>query len=712
MFAIGAAEADATRDIAAPDAAAIAPGPDAAPGRVWLEAPEPADVEPARAWLASLPLFGGEHVTPLSRRPGAVDASVGWWLRLDAKHLEQFAEAWDARPAHVTWLGNAHMQSLLQGTRPVRAKVSIRPSGVDWFAISAEWEAEGAALTEEDLARLRAARTRFVKLTSGWVRRDLADEFDDVAATLADLGVEVDGSEQRVSTWQLAHARAASLDALESMSGADDFRHDVERLRATLRAFRGLPRVAIPNGLRGELRPYQREGLDFLAFVTGLGMGAILADDMGLGKTVQALAWWLHARACDPSLGPALVVCPASVMHNWQREAARFTPGLSVLVLGRGGGRHALRKDIPRHDLVITNYALLRRDIVQWKALSLGAAILDEAQNVKNPDAAVSRAVFSLQARHRLALTGTPLENRALDLWSLMQFVNPGYLGPRRAFVARYDAPDAAPYMRRLLSARLRPVTLRRLKSQVARELPDRIEERRDCPLTAGQRQFYLAELQRGRDRVHALESAEGGLRRNRIEVLAALTRLRQVCCHPALAGGRASLGSGKFDALFELLEPLLAEGHKVLLFSQFVECLKLLDAAMESRGMRRHMLTGSTLKRDEVVDAFEADPEPAVFLISLKAGGTGLNLTSASYVVLFDPWWNPAVEAQAIDRTHRIGQTRTVIAYRMLTEGTIEEKIWELQQRKAALARDVLGEESFARGLTKDDLDYLLSDS
>jgi SNF2 family DNA or RNA helicase len=321
----------------------------------------------------------------------------------------------------------------------------------------------------------------------------------------------------------------------------------------------------------------------------------------------------------------------------------------------------------------------------------------------------VSRAVLELNARHRLALTGTPIENRALDLWSIMQFVNPGYLGRRAQFVARYDRPDVPPHARRLLAARLRPVMVRRLKEEVEPDLPPRIEERLECELTPGQRRLYLAELMRGREMVARLKATPDGVMSHKIEILAALTRLRQVCCHPALIGGRESLGSGKFDALFELLEPILAEGHKVLVFSQFVECLKLLAAEMKRRAIVHHMLTGATTRRGEVVAAFENDPKPCVFLISLKAGGTGLNLTAAGYVVLFDPWWNPAVEAQAIDRAHRIGQTHTVIAYRMMAAGTLEEKIWKLQQRKEALADEVLGEESFARSLTQKDLDELL---
>jgi superfamily II DNA or RNA helicase len=673
-------------------------------GRWLLERPDPESVRGAREWVASLPLAAGRGVRARDRA-----SAPGTAVRITARTLEALAEAWERRPPEVTYLGNRRMRELLVGG-VARPRVKLSASGVDWFAIRAEWEAEGRALTEADLARLRASNTRFVKLSSGWVRRERATEHDAAAEVLADLGIEMDGGEQRLSPWQLARAKPGSLAALEELGADPEAAAQIHRLRARVESFAGLPEVPVPDTFRGLLRPYQREGLDFLVYVTGLGLGAILADDMGLGKTVQVLAWIEHARRTEPDGGSVLVVCPASVVHNWIRESERFLPHLRVLALTSGHERHALRQETPQHDVVVTNYALLRRDLADWRRMRLRAVVLDEAQNIKNPDAAVSHGVRQLDCRHRLALTGTPLENRALDLWSIMQFVNPGFLGVRKAFVARYDSPDAPPYKRRLLAARLRPVLLRRLKSQVAMELPDRIEERRDCELTPGQRRLYLLELERGRALVAGLRTREE-VQRHRMEILSVLTRLRQICCHPSLAGGKETLGSGKFDVLFELLEPLLAEGHKVLLFSQFVECLKLLATEMDARGVRHHMLTGATTRREQAVVAFESDPEPCVFLISLRAGGTGLNLTGATYVVLFDPWWNPAVEAQAIDRAHRIGQTRTVIAYRMLAMGTIEEKIWELQQRKAALANDVLGEAGFARKLDREDLQYLFAD-
>ncbi|HSP97493.1 MAG TPA: DEAD/DEAH box helicase [Candidatus Dormibacteraeota bacterium] len=678
--------------------------PTAAAGEAWIELPDPATVAPLSAWVRMLPLTSAV-------RAGAPDANgVGWWMRVARRTLEAFGEAWEQRPPGIAFFGTSGIRRLLGVSRIGAPRLRVRASGVDWLTVSADWEAEGLRLDEADLAALRSASGPFVKLDAGWVRRDLIEEHDDAAELLADLGISLDEGEQRVSVWQLAGASEDGLAHLATLGVDAETLAAVEDLRQRVAAFTGIETVPLPAGLTATLRPYQRHGLDFLAHTARLGLGAVLADDMGLGKTVQALAWLLHLRVEDPDGGPVLVVCPASVVHNWAREAARFAPELRVLLLTSGKERHALREEIPAHDLVITTYALLRRDIEDWTGVPLRAAVLDEAQFIKNPDAAVARAALALNAKHRLALTGTPLENRALDLWSIMQFCNPGYLGGRGAFVRRVDRPDAPPHVRALLAAKLRPVLLRRSKGAVAPELPPRIEERRDCELTTEQRQLYLAELKKSRTLLTQINSTDR-FAKDKLHVLAALTRLRQICCHPALAGGRPDLASGKFEALFEMLEPLLAEGHKVLVFSQFVQCLKLLQTALRARGVRFHTLTGATTKRDQVVSGFQDDPEPCVFLISLKAGGTGLNLTAASYVVLFDPWWNPAVEAQAIDRTHRIGQDRTVIAYRMLTLGTIEERIWELQQRKSTLVRDVLGEGGFSRALTRDDLEYLLAD-
>ncbi len=678
---------------------------------LWIEAPDAETVEPLLAWLHGTSAKPGSDGRAETDGLGWHDRHRGWWIRASRRQMEAFADAWEQRPSGVAYFGNARVRRLLADAPLATPHVRVHASGLDWLAVSADWEIEGSTLSDADLAKLRSATTRFVRLERGWVRREAIERHAEIDAMLADLGVEPGQGEQRITLWQLAGARRESLEALARMGAGEETVRALAELRERVAQFIGLPEVPLPAGFIGTLRPYQQCGLDFLVYTSSLAIGALLADDMGLGKTVQALAWLEHLRAAAPGDGPALVVCPASVVHNWAREAERFVPGLRVLLLTRGAARHTLRAAIPQHDLIVTTYSLLRRDVDEWRQSELRAVILDEAQNIKNPDAVVTRAALALRARHRLALTGTPLENRALDLWSIVSFVNPGYLGSRAQFTARFDRLDAPPHARMLLAAKLRPLLLRRMKQDVATDLPDRIEERRDCELTRGQRQLYLAELQRSRRTVAKLSTDAGALRQNKIAILAALTRLRQICCHPALAGGKTSLGSGKFDTLAELLEPILAEGHKVLLFSQFVQCLKLLRADLEARGVPCHLLTGATVRREAVVTAFSEDPRACVFLISLKAGGTGLNLTSASYVVLFDPWWNPAVEAQAIDRTHRIGQHRTVIAYRLLSLGTIEEKIWELQQRKAALARDILGEDGFARSLTRDDLQYLLAD-
>lgn len=694
---------------AADDDDTTAPRP-APEGEVWLELPDPERVDPLSRWLDALGAALASTPRGLRARPADDESAVGGWLLLQPTTIDAFARAWDERPSHVRWFANERARLLMETPEVLVPRVEVRSSGLAWFTVSAAWEEEGARLSEADLALLRRSSSRYVRLSSGWTQRAHVEQHDETAAALAELGLEIGAGEERVSVWQLAQARPEALRFLEGLPEADAALGKLEELRTRIAQFDGLPRVPVPDIIEGTLRPYQRDGLDVLVHASGLDLGVILADDMGLGKTLQALAWLAHLRAEDPDGGPALVVCPASVLHNWERECARFAPALRVLVLTAGEHRHAKREEIPDHDVVLTTYALMRRDVEPLSAVSWRAVVLDEAQNIKNPDAAVSRAARSLSAKHRLALTGTPLENRALDLWSIQAFLNPGYLGPRAAFVRRFDRPEAPPHRRTLLAAKLRPVLLRRLKSQVAPELPPRIEEQRDCELTPGQRKLYLAELARGRDQIDDAV-ANGGVARHTISVLAVLTRLRQICCHPALVGADPSLGSGKFDACFDVLETLRAEGHKVLVFSQFVECLKLLSAELDARGHSHHMLTGSSKDRGALVQAFEDDPEPSPFLISLKAGGTGLNLTAANYVIVFDPWWNPAVEAQAIDRTHRIGQDSTVIAYRMVARGTLEERIHELQARKAGLARDLLGEGGLAKGLTRDDLDFLLAD-
>ena len=651
-------------------------------------------LEPATLWLRRFDWF--------SPNPGL------WVGDANEHFLETLTHGWGDRPAEADYLGNAGFSRLFLAPRQLRPRLVVKGSGIDWLAVSAEWHQEGLKLTPADLQRLQTATGRFVKLPdSGWVELD-SEAVQSAQEAMAGLGI--DGLVPVAQQVGLEHAAHLDEDGLSRFGDSPQ----ATALRDRLKDFKGIPAVGLPGSLQAEMRPYQKDGFDFLCHLTALRLGGILADDMGLGKTLQTLAWlaWLNERyPKDPK--PSLVICPASVLHNWRREANRFTPQLKVLVLESGAARHNLRKQIPQHDLIVTNYALLRRDLEELQKFPFRAAILDEAQFIKNPGAQVTQSVKQLKSEHRLALTGTPLENRLLDLWSIVDFIQPGYLGNQQHFTELYEpgganAESAQRIARRRLSAKLRPVLMRRLKKHVAKDLPERIEQRRDCQLGEEQRKLYLAELRRSREQVMKTV-AEQGLNKSKIHVLAALTRLRQICCHPKLVGNDSA--SGKTDTLFELLDSLVAEGQKVLVFSQFVQMLQLLEQECRQHQIATHLLTGQTKDRLEVVSNFQNDPNPAVFLLSLRAAGTGLNLTTASYVVLYDPWWNPAVEAQAIDRSHRIGQTQTVNAYRLISPGTVEEKIWELQQRKAQTIADVLGEEGFARSLSQADLEYLFSE-
>ncbi len=655
-----------------------------------------ARLQPAIDWLRQLDWFTPE--------PGL------WLGDASENFLSVLAQAWPGKPREAEYLANPSFQRLFLQPKRLKPKLMVQGSGIDWLAVSAEWEIEGMKLTRADLEQLASASSRFVKLPDGgWVELDL-DATQKAQETMAELGIDgLHADQQRVPLEQASHLDESALDIFGTSAQA-------RKLRERLETFEGIPETKLPKQLEADLRPYQRDGFNFLCHQQAMGLGAILADDMGLGKTLQTLAFLAWLKQCHPKdPKPVLVICPASVMHNWRREADRFTPGTKVLVLESGTARHALRNQIPGHDIVVTNYALLRRDLGELQKFDFRAAILDEAQFIKNPGAQITQSVKQLQCDHRLALTGTPLENRLLDLWSIVDFVQPGYLGSAKHFHETYDPPGTDTHevntraiARRRLGARLRPIMLRRIKQQVARDLPDRIEQRHDCQLNDGQRKLYLAELKRSRDQVMETIATQG-VAKSRMQVLSALTRLRQICCHPALVGNDSV--SGKTESLFELVTPLIERGEKILIFSQFVRMLKLIEAECLKLGIPTHVLTGETKGRQEVVNAFQDDTNACCFLLSLRAAGTGLNLTNASYVVLYDPWWNPAVEAQAIDRTHRIGQTRTVNAYRLIAPSTVEEKIWDLQQSKSKTIADVLGEEGFAKSLSKSDLEFLFSE-
>ena len=606
------------------------------------------------------------------------------------------------------------LQSILAD--PVQAEVTLTATStdVDWFDLSVGITAQNTDLTQDELNLLLNAKGGYVRLgDKGW-RRAVINLSAEDTEQLAHIGLnplDLSKEPQRLHALQLADNAAGKL--------LPEAQFQLIQTRASEIKARVTPPV--PAEIQASLRPYQVDGFHFLAYLAENRFGGVLADDMGLGKTLQTLAWiaWLRAnvlaqpageKGSAPAPSRILIVCPKSVAPNWRSEATRFLPGLRVTVW-QGQAAADFQEILATTDALVLNFAQLRglQDHIasqHWLAL-----IIDEAQAIKNPDSQTAQSARTIKASHRLALTGTPIENRLLDLWSILSFAMPGALGPRAAF-QRSFGKTADSLARRRLSARVRPFLLRRTKSQVAQDLPARIEEDLICELEGIQRDLYRAEYKKARALLLKVKtSAE--LDQMRFHFLTSLLRLRQICCHPALVDKRQlKQPSAKVEALMDLLEPLIEEGNKVLIFSQFVTMLDLLQEELRSRDWKDFYLAGDTEDRGPLVDSFNAHDGAAVFLISLKAGGFGLNLTSASYVVLFDPWWNPAVESQAIDRTHRIGQKNTVIAYRLIIKGSIEEKIRELQKQKSALAGDILGEERFSQALTVDDLQYLFNTS
>jgi SNF2 family DNA or RNA helicase len=455
-----------------------------------------------------------------------------------------------------------------------------------------------------------------------------------------------------------------------------------------------LPEVSLPADLRATLRSYQQVGVRWLCFLRDLGLGAVLADDMGLGKTLQTLC---------AVRGRTLVVCPTSVVHNWAEEIRRFRPGLAVTLY------HGPRRDLDSaSDIVLTSYAILRLDLDLLAGQAWDTVVLDEAQTIKNPESQVARAAYRLQASFRVALSGTPVENRLDELWSLFHFTSRGLLGGRGDFKERYADPiargDAGAAA--LLRARIRPFLLRRRKRDVAPELPPRTDAVLHCELDERERAIYDAV--RAATRQEVLDQlAHGG---SVLAALEALLRLRQAACHPALLPGQEAASSSKIELLVETLGVVAAEDGKALVFSQWTSLLDLIEPHLRSAGIAFTRLDGSTRDRAGVVASFQDPAGPPVLLISLKAGGTGLNLTAADHVFLCDPWWNPATEDQAADRAHRIGQDRPVLVYRLVSKDTVEERILALQSRKRAIADAALGEADRAAALTRDDLMALLA--
>ncbi len=514
----------------------------------------------------------------------------------------------------------------------------------------------------------------------------------------------------RMDAAELAGLESVSANAGVVWSGGDAIR----ALGRQLRGFAGIPAITVPETFTATLRPYQSRGVDWMGFLRAAELGGVLADDMGLGKTVQALAHLVVEQSAGRLDRPALVICPASLVPNWRAEAARFAPTLRALVL-HGPDRAHLFPDIVAHDLVITTYPLLSRDHETLAAQKWHIVLLDEAQTIKNPAATTSKLARSLQARQRLCLSGTPLENHLGELWSLFDFLMPGFLGDRKTFARHFRVPieKAGDTERQAsLARRVAPFLLRRTKTEVAADLPPKTDIAESIEMQAPQRAVYEAIRLAMHTRVQAAIEAQG-LARSGIIILDALLKLRQACCDPRLlkleTAKSAKAGSAKLDRLMEMLPAMLEDGRSILLFSQFTSMLALIEAELEQRSLPYVKLTGKTRDRTDPVTRFQSG-KARLFLISLKAGGTGLNLTAADTVIHYDPWWNPAVEDQATDRAHRIGQDKPIFVHRLITRDSIEEKMELLKARKQALVAGILGAGPGATlGITGEDLQELL---
>jgi len=585
-------------------------------------------------------------------------------------------------------------------------------SGIDWFDLDAGIEfSDGQMVPLSALRSARAEGVRMLTMDDGsliGVPFEWIDEMEPVIA----LG-EAQGKNYRFRSTQ-----AALVDALLASAQTVDVEVMVERIRHELRSFTEVEAVDPPATFTGTLRPYQRLGLGWMQLLQRCGLGGVLADDMGLGKTVQVLALLDSQRT--HSKGASLLVVPNSLVFNWQREAERFTPELRVGI-HFGATREKVAPQFDDLDLVITTYGTLRRDVTKLATVYFDYIILDEAQAIKNASADVTRAVRALRGTHRLALSGTPVENHLGELWSLFEFLNPGLLGTAPVFRRLMSSPSTmstavhgpmAPDAKAVaaIAQALRPFMMRRTKAQVATDLPPRTERTLYVELGAEERASYDALLARIRSDLNAtIEKV--GMGKAKMQVLEALLRLRQAASHRGLTDDTMlDAESAKLDELVGELTEVIGGGHKALVFSQFTSLLAIVKRRLDAAGIVYEYLDGKTRDREAHVNRFQNDPECPVFLISLKAGGTGLNLTAAEYVFLLDPWWNPATEAQAIDRAHRIGQSRHVIATRLVAKDTVEERILELQAGKRALADAILGGDAGPMaGLGREELEQLL---
>lgn len=594
--------------------------------------------------------------------------------------------------------------------KPGTFKINVT-SEVDWFELRGSMDFDG--ITADIPALLKAIKNgeNTILLSDGTIGM-LPEEWLKKCGTLASLGSE-NGDHMRFTRNQ-----AGVLDAMLAAQPEATCDEIFRKLRAELQSFEAIQPVDPSPDFTGTLRDYQKDGMGWLCFLQRFNFGGCLADDMGLGKTVQVLAMLESRRLLRAAVrqtgsapvGPSLVVVPRSLVFNWQQEALRFTPKMRIMDY-TGIKRKALIADFEKCDLILTTYGTLRSDIEQLKNVTFDYVILDEAQAIKNADAQTAKSARLLKCRYRLAMSGTPIQNHLGELWSLLEFLNPGMLGKASVFrLTEAGGRTPAQETRELLARAIKPFILRRTKAQVAKDLPERTEETLYCELDKTQRKLYNELRDHYRLSLKTKIDREG-INKSKIMILEALLRLRQVACHPGLIDiKRSDEPSAKLDVLLPQLAEVMEEDHKALVFSQFTSFLTIVRKQLDAAGIRYEYLDGHTRDREARVRNFQEDPDSRLFLISLKAGGLGLNLTAAEYVFLLDPWWNPSVEAQAIDRAHRIGQARKVFAYRLIARDTVEEKVLELQKTKKDLADSIINaDNSLIRTLSRDDLELLL---
>ncbi len=621
-----------------------------------------------------------------------------------------------SRASAFDWLNEVREELITEGFTIQQAKdgektyflgenifeIEVREA-IDWFDIKALVKFGDYEISFQELSQIIRENEREVKLPNGmvaiipeaWVK-DYGELFDFAEK-------DKDGNQIKLPKHHLAFVQDLGEGQLAKVT--------MGRKLGALRNFDGMDSYPMPKGFDGELRPYQKAGYDWMRFLADYNFGGCLADDMGLGKTVQTLALLQHQKEKNPGQ-PSLLIMPTSLIYNWQIEASKFAPELKVLVY-TGIQRDKDPSHFAQYDLIITSYGITRIDIDILADFYFNYIVLDESQAIKNPGSQIAKSVRQLKSRHRLILTGTPLENSTMDLWSQMHFINPGLLGDAKYFKNQFQLPiekkgDIDKTKR--LNAIVKPFVLRRQKSQVAKDLPEKFENIKYSQMSETQEAYYEEVKSSFRNEIMGTIGKKGAKKSNLL-LLQGLSKLRQIANHPKMVDPDYTGDSGKMEDIHYMLEEALSEGHKVLIFSQFVKHLSLVRSHLEDQNIPYAYLDGSTQNRQGEVERFQNNPDLKVFLISLKAGGLGLNLTEADYVFLLDPWWNPAVEAQAVDRAHRIGQSRSVFTYKFITRNSVEEKILKLQRNKLKLATDLIHiEESFVKQLSNSDISELLA--